>query len=235
MQPRYQRVEFASFQPYTQHLMDVRDTVLAWAKSAAKSTACGSVYLYSEPGPHGPGNGNGKTMLMTVAFKYVARRRAMFYWPEQAAEPSVWSREQINLGAFILDLKRDVIDRYRRSYQSDAPVNLAYFDGLLAAHAITGISVDELVVKYLGRVPILFIDDVGRGVKQGTMGAQLYEDLFNERANNNRPTFITTNYAPDNLTELLGSRSVSRILRNQCTVIQVRAADFSAVRLQTRG
>jgi hypothetical protein len=225
---RYQNVEFQSFKPYTAHLAGVRDDVVAWTKAAAKGNGCGSLYLYSEPGPHGPGNGNGKTTLAAAAFKYVARRRVTFHFPQDASDPNMWEAEQLNLGAYFLDLMRHVVTPYLRSFKSDEQVNLRHFAGLLFAKGIDGISADQLITDHLGREPILFLDDVGAGVKQGSMAAGLYEALFNERANSNLPVFITSNFSPTNLATRLGSRAVSRVLRNTCEVLEVKAQDYHA-------
>ena len=226
----YRDFEFSSFRDYSEHLASVRKTVVAWAKDVAAMKQSGSFYLFSATGRHGSGSGNGKSSLLNAAFKYVARRRANYQrreWDEGDWWNDTTFFEEANVwfDAEAYDLKRDVTDYYLRMKKQ------GYLEPFSVMRAERSFGFDDYVRLYLGRaVPVLFLDDVGRGVGQHGMLSQAYEDLLNERAINQLPTFMTSNYSPEDLNEVLGARSVSRILRNNCQVIVVRAPDYAAIK-----
>jgi DNA replication protein DnaC len=230
----YWMMEFEDYIAYTPHLAEVRSKIAAWAKAQVLGQRdAGSVYLYSAPGKHGSGCGNGKSMLANAAFKYIARRRAILR-DLTNHKLGYCDKLDIDLFAFACDLKRFLIDPAARAFKEHTDLNIDVF--ALTGHDLVDLHSPDDYVRVLGSQPdILFLDDVGRGVQPGKMGAQLYEDLFNERVIHGLPVFVTTNYSPDQLAEQIGHRAVSRILRNNnCEVIEVQAPDFATIKHRLR-
>ena len=178
------------------------------------------MYLYSEPGDYGAGNGNGKTHLMWCAFKYIARRTALFMDSDYLDADPRFTCRVVDVPRLVGDFKNRLakckdgdVPAYhvpddRRSFWSET------FDGYR---------------DYLAREPIIFLDDLGSTPARGMVG-ETYESIIDMRALCNLPSFYTSNFSPDQLDKRIGARAASRVFRNECKIIQVRAPDYWRVK-----
>jgi hypothetical protein len=200
---------FGCYAPYSAHLKAVLQKVLVWTRQACDGDDPGHLYLYSIPGPHGPGNGNGKTLLAASSFLYIARRRAVlgkdlgdirfsdcqFLSVEQLADELFAKRRRGGKGTFTsLDSGKEI-------------------------------SFDEYVAE-IGERQVLFLDDIGCRVAT-SMLKEVYAKIFDARIDSNLPVFVTSNYAPDELADRIGGRAASRFFRNTPpSIVEVRAPDY---------
>jgi hypothetical protein len=201
--------QFRCYAPYTSHLKAVRQKVVAWTRQVSDGETPGHVYLYSSHGPHGSGNGNGKTLLAASSFLYIARRYAVmgkhlgdirfsdcqFLSVEQLADELFAKRRRGGKGTFT-------------SQDSGKEVS---FDDYRAEIAQRG---------------VLFLDDVGCRVAS-PMLKETYAMIFDARVDSNLPVFVTSNYAPTELADRIGGRAASRFFRNaSSTIVEIRAPDY---------
>jgi len=226
---RYRRFEFGGFVRYSDELKSTYSRVLDWSRRVSSNETVGSLYLWSGPGDHGTGNGNGKSSLLYSSFKFAARRRVTAHRTVVGYDDLGW--ENTNLRTFAYDFNTAVIEPFHRALRRDGTKMISMTPFLpVAGSMVKPIeTVDDLVGGIIGKTSVLYLDDVGARVS-GRMAAQLYELLFDTRAAESLPTFVTSNYSPDALGGIIGTRAVSRLLRTNCEVIEVRAPDFSTVR-----
>ena len=216
---QYQTAEFGTYRTtgsYASHLASVRSTVLGWARSTVQG-GNENLYLYSQPGHHGTGSGNGKSHLAWASFKYVARRTCDDEYPYQPLECPL-------LACVFTDV-RQLVQDFRAQLHSCEP-------GWRPSYRIPNegggaklVSFDEYRT-YLGGIPVLFLDDVGQGECRGLL-ADTYDVILDLRASNRKPTFLTSNFDLDSLDGRIGSRAASRVVRTGCQVIEVRAPDYA--------
>lgn len=122
-----------------------------------------------------------------------------------------------------------------RAIMSDYPGNgPVYFEGgdiaTLLHQARPGFlpdfqrgSLDTDRVARIRRAYLGLLDDLG-GVKTTDWGADLLFDIIDTRVNSARPTIVTSNLTPGELTDVLGDRIASRLARG-ATVIQITGPD----------
>ena len=200
---------FRCYEPYRTHLRDVRQKVVAWTRQVDAGEAPGHLYLFSTHGAHGPGNGNGKTLLAASSFLYIARRYAVmgkhlgdirfsdcqFLSVEQLVDELFAKRRRGGKGTFTSqDTGKEVsFDEYRTE---------------------------------IAQRSILFLDDVGCRVAS-PMLKETYAMIFDARIQDSLPVFVTSNYTPTELVDRIGGRAASRFFRNaSSTIIEVRAPDY---------
>lgn len=202
---------------YGAHLSGVRQHVIQWAQDYVAGQKR-SLYLFSKPGAHGSGCGNGKTHLLWAAYRYIARNTACY--PTEGAS-------DIYLGCQFLDIERLVGEFKARKAKCGYDETPSYSIPC-GPDVLRSGSFDEYR-DYLAGRRILFIDDIGKGFPKGML-LETIEYLVDQRAGRGLPTFYTSNYSVDDLDNRLGARIASRILRNGCDVVQVRAPDYGRSR-----
>ncbi len=233
--PRYRLLEFQHFRAYTDELKHVFSQVVDWVQKQARGEPAGSIYLHSSFDKREHGCGVGKTMLMYSAYKYVARRRVRFSVGDPLIYGPPWGDMEINFKAFACDLKAQVLDPFMASLRNhESWLDTAPFDCILGDRMWRPQTVDECIGMLAGpMVPLLFLDDVGRG-SYTQCTTQLYENLLHRRANDGLPTFVTSNHSPEDLEQILGQRTASRIRRNDCQVLEITARDYALVQGRLR-
>lgn len=224
----YRRCEFGTFIAYNRHLEDIAARIIEWSRCAVHERHAGSLYVWSGPGPHGEGNGNGKTHLSLSSFKFAARRRSLAE-SDHSKSCGMWA----DLRTYACDLNTHLIQPAYAEWQRGNKL-LHTFDYNQVGDCITGSEVPvEQIADAIGRCKLLYLDDVGAG-SFGNAGRKLYERILDIRATDRLPTFMTSNYSPAQLNDRIGSRAVSRLSRNDCEVIEVKAPDFSTIRPRIR-
>ena len=229
--PLYRSAELRDFRAYNLHLVSVYNAVAEWCRSALESGRPSSFFLYSENDGTRSGCGNGKSMLLWTAFKHIVRwgselkplfaRGMLSGIDSQAVQPL----------AFACDLQADLCTPYLNAKKDGGAMDLHKFESLYLGHPNPPdvSTVDAVVLRLIGKVPVLFLDDVGHD-HPDSMATGLYQKLLDLRATQNRPTFITSNFSPEHLAKRIGDRAASRLWRTDCKVVEVQAPDFSAVK-----
>jgi len=212
----YRTAEFNTLEcsgGYGVHLSDVRQQVIRWAQDYVAGQKR-SLYLFSKPGAYGSGCGNGKTHLLWAAYRYISRNTA-HYVDEDADNPYI--------PCLFLDIEELVRDFKARNAKCDRDETPSYSIPC-GTNAFRSGSFDEYR-DYLAGRRLLFIDDIGKGFPKGML-LETIEYIIDHRASNGLPTFYTSNYSLGDLDQRLGPRLASRILRNGCDVVEIRAPDY---------
>lgn len=92
-----------------------------------------------------------------------------------------------------------------------------FLDELRATFGDAGEFSESQLINRAQKVEVLILDDLGAHNFSDWTKNKIF-NLINYRVNNGLPTLITTNYLPSTLSEVVGSRTVSRLLEN-CKVI----------------
>ena len=229
--PLYRSAELPDFRAYNQSLVGAFNAVVKWCQSALESGRPGSFFLFSESGESRTGCGNGKSMLLWAAFKHLVRWGSELKPLFAQGKLCEIDRQAVQPLAFACDLQADLCTPFLNAKKDCRPMDMGKFESLflgLPNAPDTG-NIDAIVLKLLGRVPVLFLDDVGHD-HPDSMATGLYQKLLDLRATQNRPTFMTSNFSPARLAQRIGNRAASRLWRTGCKVVEVQAPDFSAVR-----
>ena len=218
----YLNREFRSFDvsgPFGQQLAAIRDEVIDWTKAVLNGSKI-SFFLFSEfKSPSVTGNGVGKTLLASIAYQYIAKRR----YKQKGL--SIEDDEQIDLDCRFVDLQ-DVVSDFLRQKKSDPDVRPTY--PLIAGGGTFWKMSFDGYIQYLARRPILFLDDIGQGLTTGML-PNAYETLLDIRAAWEGPTFVTSNFSLESLGERIGTRAVSRLRRLNCCVRELQIPDYHRV------
>jgi len=227
---RYRFTDLSGFMCFSDHLAEVYNKVVRWCQAAIRGEPVGSLYLFSEPGDWGTGCGNGKSMLLWSAYKRLVRFTSMVD-PFAAAGPiAALGPGSIVAHALACDMSTELFDRFIAAGCDVHQALTRKFQPLMLGENVPAVhSIDDFVEKLVAPLPFLFLDDIGRD-RPGGMAAGLYEKLLDIRASSNLPTFVTSNYGRARLGQRIGDRAVSRLLRTDCTEIEVRAPDFATVK-----
>lgn len=212
----YHSAEFNSLKcdgAYGVHLGGVRQRVIQWAQDYVAGQKR-SLYLFSKPGAHGSGCGNGKTHLLWAAYRYIARNTAC-YLSDNADAPYNPCRF-VDIEGLITDFKA----RKAKCGYDEIPS----YSIPCGPDAFRSGSFDEYR-EYLAGRRLLFIDDIGKGYPKGML-LETIEYIVDQRASRGLPTCYTSNYSVDDLGSRLDGRIASRILRNGCDVVEIRAPDY---------
>lgn len=216
--PAYQRAEFNTMdvsKPGGRQVAAARDAVASWAQGLV-SGSTRSLYLYSKPGSHGSGCGNGKTYLAWAAFKFVARRIARLdSYPD--------TQSGVVLPCRFLDV-RQLVNEFRRKLKDCCDDQIPEFRYPDHSNCFRCYSFDQYL-SILAGCPMLILDDLGQGDLRGMVG-ETYERLLDQRFQLCRPTLFTSNYSPAGLHDRMGNRLASRVFRGDCTVVDLRAPDY---------
>ena len=212
---KYASTEFNTLQCVgadARHLAEVLRTIIGWATDVAGGSR-DSLYLYSKPGRHGTGCGNGKTHLLWSAFKYFARRTAQYYDDYDLDGRPRFGCRSVDVPWQVGDFMK----RLNKCAYGEKPVYSMPDDGSM----YRSVSFEQYR-SYLAAFPIVFMDDIGSTAAYGLV-TETYESLINMRVGLNLPTFYTSNYSPDTLGSRLGERVASRIFRTEIQIVEVRA------------
>jgi hypothetical protein len=159
---------------------------------------------------------------MYASYRYLARRSAWFRAGRINLSNVVIS------GCHVLSVEQlvDEFRKERRQSEEREPITLT--------SKVSGqeLSFDQCRAE-IAEQPVLFMDDVGCR-KATRMEQETYEIIFDSRAGNNLPTFVTSNYHPGELARQIGGRAASRLFRNQPTIVEVRAPDYPTQQALTR-
>ena len=214
----YRKAEFKTFDctgQYGVHLGGVRRRVIQWAMEYANGqNQKRSLYLFSKGGQYGSGCGNGKTHLLWAAYRYIARNTSL-YLTEDANE--------IYIRCQVLDIEELVSDFKARKAKCSYDETPSY--SIPCGPDSFRLGSFDKYREYLAGRMLLFIDDLGKGYPKGML-VETIEYLVDQRANRGLPTFFTSNYSIDDLDKRLSPRIASRILRNGCDVVELRAPDY---------
>ncbi len=213
----YRSAEFNTLQvcgAWGSDLASARDKASQWARDVTSGQSKW-LYLYSEPGPHGTGCGNGKTFLLWSAFKYVCRRMArLVNYPDTGS---------VSLPCAVVDIRQLVFD-FKSRRATCEPGTIPAFQYPPFANGTQMYPFDEYIAQ-LARAPYLFVDDLGTGEIRGML-AETYERLLDLRSKAGGSTMFTSNYSPAGLHDRLGARAASRAFRCDCAIVSLRAPDY---------
>ena len=204
---------FRCYEPYASRLRDVRQKVVEWTRRANDVHAVpGHFYLYGRRGPHGPGNGCGKTFLAASSYLYLARRHATL--GQNLGDIRVHYCQFVSIEQLVDEFwakRRRAVEGQNVTFRSpDAGAELSF---------------DQYVAEIAQR-NVLYLDDVGCRTATN-MVKETYEVIFEARLQDNLPMFITSNYAPEKLADRIGGRAASRLFRNPLTtIVEVCAPDY---------
>jgi len=230
--PAYHSTEFNKFDvsgPLAQHLIEIRNAVIGWTIQVVAylrrptATAPGNCLVFSESGPHGTGNGNGKTFLAQAASKYINRRFPRFRNP---LSPGF---EELYMLYPLWDMQKES-ELFLKSRTVLGPGNSPTYCWPRLDGNVDSFSFDDFYLRY-AQEGVMFLDDVGRQ-PCWPMTAGLYERILDYRAEYKLPTLVTSNFGPDTLGEVIGTRAASRLLRNNCQIIELEAPEYALRSLQ---
>lgn len=226
--PRYRYFEFSDFDIYSSHIQEVCSAVNEWCEAVRGNKPIGSLYIYSEPGSWGSGCGNGKSTLLWWALKRIIRFCSRLKPYEPCNDLQELDNTSVDPIAFGCDLGADLVTPWIDANYKLELVRKTKFElfTLGVPNPPTLSTPKDIAVSILGVIPVLFLDDVGQDKPDG-IASQLYGTIFDVRANQQRPMFITSNFSVAALGKRIGDRAVSRLMRTNCKVIEIRAQDYS--------
>ncbi len=220
-------------------LREARAAVASWTHAVVEgwgrmlgTGASGSLYVYGCKTASGTGNGCGKTHLAYASFKHIARLTAIANTSRIHSDPTL---APILSCAFI-DVQEIVAEFLRRRGKNEGTTvwyNLDNWNGVRQSKTF-----DEYLA-HLAAAPVLFVDDIGHGRYSDKNGhpnfaSATFETIADARAQNMLPTLYTSNYAPDRLGDVIGTRAASRIFRSDCRLVQVLGPDYSLAQIKAR-
>ncbi len=205
--------------------------VAGWGRTLG-SGAAGSLYVYGCKTASGTGNGCGKTHLAYASFKHIARLTAIANASHITSDPTL---KPILSCAFI-DVQEIVSEFLSKRDKNDGSTVWYNFDNWGGVRQSK--TFDEYLA-HLAAAPVLFVDDIGHGSYSDKNGnpnfaSRTFETIADARALNALPTLYTSNYAPDALGDVIGTRAASRIFRSDCKLVQVQAPDYALAQIKAR-
>ena len=84
---------------------------------------------------------------------------------------------------------------------------------LRRAKSFTADETEEQIVNYYGRVPLLVIDEIGRGINATDEKYMLYQ-VLNARYNTRRPTVLISNFGKSDFLAYIGVAAADRLVES---------------------
>ena len=94
------------------------------------------------------------------------------------------------------------------------------------AKSFTSHETEAEIISYYGRVPLLVIDEIGRGIAATDEKYMLYQ-VLNARYNTRRPTVLISNFSKSDFLQYIGVAAADRLVES-ADIIELRGDSYRA-------